>query len=466
MKKYISVLIIVFAASLCCAQGDFFTKLSQNLKNFAPEIEIKYFQTNDNGEDLVPQIMILNETYTLSQNSIMSFDRLCKFDDNTKKQLLTAYTQIAFIARNDSATAEIPNELCWLPFAISAFDKHYNQKGNYGYWGLQYLIARKYGLRADNCLDDRLHIQHSTIAALQNIAYNRNNFGNWNLAILAHIYGPTKVRKAMSQSKDFAKIQKLLDPYDNTYDNFLALIAWGRNYETSIISTKSSDFDTITIKDRIHVMQICEVMNIAAPILEAINPTYDCDIIDGRTINRVYNIPIGRKNDFVALYDSIMHYKDTIYFPDLKPKPEPVQTSTACDVSGRKEIIYTIKSGDNLGSIAQKYGVKVSQIQEWNDLSGTNIYAGKKLSIWVKDNSTATTSAPAPKTTTEKPSTTAQNKETGNVYEIYVVKSGDNAYKIAQRYSWATADEILQWNGIKDASKLQIGQKLKIYKKK
>ena len=50
--------------------------------------------------------------------------------------------------------------------------------------------------------------------------------------------------------------------------------------------------------------------------------------------------------------------------------------------------------------------------------------------------------------------------------ETYTVKSGDNPYNIAKRYSWATADEILKWNNISAPSKLQIGQKLKIYKKK
>ena len=40
------------------------------------------------------------------------------------------------------------------------------------------------------------------------------------------------------------------------------------------------------------------------------------------------------------------------------------------------------------------------------------------------------------------------------------------SYDNPKRYSWATADEILKWNNIADPSTLQIGQKLKIYKKK
>ena len=44
-------------------------------------------------------------------------------------------------------------------------------------------------------------------------------------------------------------------------------------------------------------------------------------------------------------------------------------------------ITYTVKSGDNLSVIAQKYGVSVSDIKKWNNLKSTKIYVGQKLKI-------------------------------------------------------------------------------------
>ena len=44
-------------------------------------------------------------------------------------------------------------------------------------------------------------------------------------------------------------------------------------------------------------------------------------------------------------------------------------------------ITYTVKSGDNLSRIAQKYGVSVSDIKKWNNLKSTKIYVGQKLKI-------------------------------------------------------------------------------------
>ena len=143
-----------------------------------------------------------------------------------------------------------------------------------------------------------------------------------------------------------------------------------------------------------------------------------------------------------------------------------------------EKIIYKIQQGDYLGKIAQKFGVKVSDIQAWNGLSNTNISAGKTLVIWTGKKAAQSNQSTQPKTTSttqQKPATQSNtststsatfNAKDYTLVETYTVKSGDNPYNIAKRYSWATADEILKWNNIADPSKLQIGQKLKIYKKK
>ena len=42
---------------------------------------------------------------------------------------------------------------------------------------------------------------------------------------------------------------------------------------------------------------------------------------------------------------------------------------------------YTVKKGDSLGKIAEKYGTTVNQLKETNNLSGTNINVGQLLEI-------------------------------------------------------------------------------------
>ena len=48
--------------------------------------------------------------------------------------------------------------------------------------------------------------------------------------------------------------------------------------------------------------------------------------------------------------------------------------------------MYRVKSGDVLGTIASKHGVRVSQLKAWNDLNSSMIRVGQKLIIHADPN--------------------------------------------------------------------------------
>ena len=51
-------------------------------------------------------------------------------------------------------------------------------------------------------------------------------------------------------------------------------------------------------------------------------------------------------------------------------------------VAGGKEEYYTVKSGDCLSAIAQKYGTTVSQLVKWNNIKEPDlIYPGQTLRV-------------------------------------------------------------------------------------
>jgi len=126
-------------------------------------------------------------------------------------------------------------------------------------------------------------------------------------------------------------------------------------------------------------------------------------------------------------------------------------TAPQLTTSGGTKVIYTIKSGDNLGSIAAKYKVSVDDIKKWNGLTSTNIVAGKTLVIYTGS---------APKTSTVTQNTTTQNK-TGTVKaSVHIVKSGDSLWSIAKKYN-TTVDKIKKDNNLKSDA-ISIGQKLTI----
>jgi membrane-bound lytic murein transglycosylase D len=75
--------------------------------------------------------------------------------------------------------------------------------------------------------------------------------------------------------------------------------------------------------------------------------------------------------------------KELVILIDDKEKTELAKiTNTGIDIN--RKIVYTVKSGDNLSLIAQRYKVKVSQIRYWNDLNEKDILQpGDKLTITI-----------------------------------------------------------------------------------
>ena len=75
--------------------------------------------------------------------------------------------------------------------------------------------------------------------------------------------------------------------------------------------------------------------------------------------------------------------KELVILIDDKEKTELAKiTDTGIDIN--RKIVYTVKSGDNLSVIAQKYKVKVSQIRDWNNLNERDVLQpGDKLTITI-----------------------------------------------------------------------------------
>ena len=96
-------------------------------------------------------------------------------------------------------------------------------------------------------------------------------------------------------------------------------------------------------------------------------------------------------------------------------------------------IIYTVKSGDSLYKIANRYNTSVSVLQSLNNLTSNNLSIGQQLKIPASSTSSSNT---------------------------YAVKSGDNLYSIARKFN-TTVDAIKRKNNLK-TTVLSVGQILKI----
>ena len=115
--------------------------------------------------------------------------------------------------------------------------------------------------------------------------------------------------------------------------------------------------------------------------------------------------------------------------------------TTAARSSGTQRVTYKVRRGDNLTKIAQKYGVRVSDLRAWNDLSSDRIRSGQRLTIYAGGASASSGG--------------------GKQWVSYSVKKGDNLTKIARRIG-ASASDIRKWNALR-TDRLKVGQKLALY---
>ena len=126
---------------------------------------------------------------------------------------------------------------------------------------------------------------------------------------------------------------------------------------------------------------------------------------------------------------------------------------------------HKVQSGETFYSISRKYGLTIDELCAANGVKSTDLLkAGQVLVIPEK------TAAKAPEPPKAAPAATAQEKpkETAKSasssqrkFDTYTVQKGDTLYRIAQ-VNGITVDELKSLNALEDASKLKVGQKLKI----
>ncbi|MBF6978353.1 LysM peptidoglycan-binding domain-containing protein [Aerococcaceae bacterium zg-BR22] len=113
---------------------------------------------------------------------------------------------------------------------------------------------------------------------------------------------------------------------------------------------------------------------------------------------------------------------------------------------------YTINKGDTLWSIARRHNITLSQLREWNNLSGDLIFANRQLHT---RNPRMTTTV-ASTTTTPSASATTPLSSTSTTHKI---QRGDYLTAIAKRYG-VTENQLRTWNNLSENAPLAIGTAL------
>ena len=148
------------------------------------------------------------------------------------------------------------------------------------------------------------------------------------------------------------------------------------------MSTSALDVtDTISINKNIHFEQIAAVCGIDVQQLKSLNPQYRRNVIPGETSIQTLRLPVELIGKYISLQDSVYAYKQDTYFKNRKVVVAGASKGTTSGTAVGSVRYHKIRSGENLGAIARRYGVSVSQLKKWNGLKSDRISAGKTLKI-------------------------------------------------------------------------------------
>ena len=355
---------------------------------------------------------------------------------------------------SELAQAGLPAELKYLPMALSGMNTLAGStQGEAGLWMLTYPVAVRQGLTISAGVDERRDPLLATMAAIAELERLRTRFPGPDLFLLAAACGPANVERALVRSKgakDLGTLYQHVDPAQrDVLPLLMAFIHLAMNAGTfGINPIPAIPFelaDTVRTTTELRPADLANCMDLSLARLTALNPT-----LCGRTwpAHATALLPQGCSERFIqCITQSVQDVEQQNNDAGRAPQPKD-----------RKAITYRVRPGDNLGSIAQRHGVTVSEIKAWNDLRSDRIDAGDQLLLYARS-----TYTPSPEVRATAPSNTSgtQGQEE---FVWYTVRKGDSLYAIAKRHPGVDANDLMRINGISDG--LRPGQRIKIPKSK
>ena len=137
------------------------------------------------------------------------------------------------------------------------------------------------------------------------------------------------------------------------------------------------------------------------------------------------------------------------YFSSIDKMSEAERNNVIFVNSGDTWVEHRIRNGESLSSIANRYGVSISQIKEWNNLKSNRLVRGKKLMIYSGD--------------AKRIAGTNSNSSNNGRITKYKVKRGDSLGEIAEKFGVTTV-QLRKWNNL-SSNKIVAGKMLAVHSK-
>ncbi|MGC8467240.1 MAG: LysM peptidoglycan-binding domain-containing protein, partial [Acidithiobacillus sp.] len=351
------------------------------------------------------------------------------------EQILNNSRPFLYYVATAVAQRGMPMELALLPAIESGYNpKAFSPAAAAGLWQFVPGTARNFGLQNTRWGDPRLSLTASTNAALDYLSYLYNYFGgNWLLAIAAYNAGQGTVSAAIQRNVAAGKptdFWSLNLPQET--ENYVAELL---GLAQVIENAKAYHVSLPAIPNQAHIAVVTTpktvALNVAAKLM-------DMPVNELQHLNAGLSFGVAPANyQLVVPKDKATQLKEALLtLPETQaPQPAPQPAPAAAPAPHLRYV--SVRPGDTLSLVAQRYGVQVAQLQRWNHIASPRaLRVGQRLVVYggapVASNGGAIT-----------------------------VRPGESLWQIAQR-AGVSVTALARANGLTEASMLHPGQVLQL----
>lgn len=338
---------------------------------------------------------------------------------------------------------QIPIEIALLPIVESAFDPFgYSHRSASGIWQFMPQTGERFNLHQNWWYDGRRDIVQSTRAALDYLSYLHKTLeGDWLNAIAAYNSGEGRVLNAIRKNRkkhlptDFwsldlpkettAYVPKLLALSDLLKRQEEFNVTWQPIINAQVV-------EIVDVGSQIDLALAADMAELSLTELYRLNPGF----------NRWATAPEG-PHQLLIPSDKADAFKEKLAQTPVKDR--------------LRWQYYTVKRGDTLSVIANKFSTSSKTIQSLNKLDSHIIRVNQKLLVPLSDGKI--NSEHLPETVKLAANQSTSSKVT------HTVQSGDTLWDISREYD-VTVKQLANWNKLKTNSVLKLGQKLTVYQTK
>jgi membrane-bound lytic murein transglycosylase D len=274
----------------------------------------------------------------------------------------------------------LPEELAYTAMIESGFNPvAVSRVGAKGLWQFMASTARRYGLRVDSWIDERLDPEKSTVAAAAYLRDLHTQFGSWTLAQAAYNAGEVKVTRAMrlTGSSDFwalAQSKHLRRETKEFVPQIHAATLIGEDpgrYGFEFREPEPSMLETVTVPASTDLRRLAVRTGITLQTLRALNPV----------LVRMVTPP-GAPWPLVVPTGAGVKVQAALAPPPKRPATAVAASGRTKRGSGAADTVYVVRPRDTVASIAKRHGLNVTDVLRWNSLEEQSpIHPGDRLRI-------------------------------------------------------------------------------------